>query len=285
MELHQFAAILIKKKQTVMFVVILFLIGAAVITFVQPMQYASWAKILVVQNYSPKTDAYVVSRSNEYLSTVLAQVINTNSFFNEVMNSGFDINKNYFGENYSDQMKKWHAAVSAKPLNDTGIISLTVYHKDRNQSEQILQGINAVMKAKHQDYHGAGDQVEIRTIDQPITSNYPVKPNILLNMLAGLMLGLVFSLSYVYLFPEVGNPAAKAARPLIQKNENIAEKQLFNKQPDIDIPSRPAETPVRPDDTGRHQIYQQAESPRPAYDDLDISGNMRNIFGQSGLNR
>jgi capsular polysaccharide biosynthesis protein len=101
MELHQFAAILIKKKQTVMFVVILFLIGAAVITFVQPMQYASWAKILVVQNYSPKTDAYVVSRSNEYLSTVLAQVINTNSFFNEVMNSGFDINKSYFGENWN----------------------------------------------------------------------------------------------------------------------------------------------------------------------------------------
>jgi len=202
MELFEFAKLLSKRKQTVIIIALLILLLTAVFTLVQPFKYGSNLKVLVIQNFSANTDPYVASKSNEYLSNILSKVIYSNSFYNSVLASMFNIDKNYFSGNVKKQMKKWSKTVDAKAINDSGIITINVYHTNRSQTEQIARSIGYTLQTKHSLYHGGGDNVKIRIIDEPITGNFPVKPNVVLNLVLGLIVGLSFALSYVYLFPE-----------------------------------------------------------------------------------
>jgi len=56
-----------------------------------------------------------------------------------------------------------------------------------------------VLVEQGSQYHGGGEQVEIKLIDKPIVSNYPVRPNLILNAIVALLVGLVVSFVYVYL--------------------------------------------------------------------------------------
>jgi capsular polysaccharide biosynthesis protein len=191
-----------RKKSTIFAIVLLFVMSATVLTIVQPFKYSAESKLLVIQSFPANQDPYTASKSNEYLSSVLASVVSTNSFYNEVMNAGFNINANYFPKEIKKQMKSWRDTVKAGSQYDTGMLNITVYHKDAYQADQIIRAVNSVLQSKHTLYHGIGEGVTIKILDQPIVSNRPVKPNVPLNILAGFAVGLVLALVYVYLFPE-----------------------------------------------------------------------------------
>lgn len=201
MELHDFINLVARKRKTVFGIIALFIILGAGIIAVQRFKYSSKSQLLVVQEYNRTVDAYTASKSNEYLSSVLANVVVSNSFFTKVTEAGFNINTGYFGDNTKDQMKEWNRTVTAKSINDSGIISIVVYHPDRSQAEKIDRAINHVLMTQNTAYHGSGDAVKVRLIDQPITSTLPVKPNILLTIGLAIALGFVTSLIYIYLAP------------------------------------------------------------------------------------
>jgi len=245
---------------------------------------------LVIQNFS-NPDPYLASKSTEYLSNILAKVIYSNSFFENVLESGYYINKNYFGQTVKEQMKIWAKTVSAKSMNDSGIIALNIYHTDRSQTELINRAVVFTLQTKHGLYHGGGENVSIKVIDEPITSNYPVKPNLVLNFGLALALGLVFSLIYIYLFPEEKYNLRLIPKFAGRKAEaDSLEEQQF-------APAAP-ETAVEPIETFREPEYNFSENLNNAnnnnfenYDDLDIReeiareeiakhGNMNNIFGK-----
>ncbi|MFA6548751.1 MAG: hypothetical protein WCT39_02300 [Candidatus Margulisiibacteriota bacterium] len=193
-----------KKKGTLITIVALFLVFSLGISLVQKLKYGSESKVLVYQKFPGGTDIYTINRSNEYLSGVLASVVASDSFYEEVKNAGFSIDFNYFAKEGAgkDELKKWEKTVSAKPLADSGIMQIDVYHPDRYQAEQISRAVNFVLMTKNQNYHGGGDSVVVKVIDKPTVSNWPVKPNILLNLALALIFGLVLGLTYIYLFPE-----------------------------------------------------------------------------------
>ncbi len=192
------------KFQTIFVVILIFLSVSLILTFIQPLKFETTSKMLIIQNFSQETDPYAASRSNQYLSSVLSEVVSSNSFYQEVLNSGYEIDKSYFKQTgflASDELKAWQKTASAKPIGDTGVIEVSAYHTNRGQAEQISKAINFVMKTKNQNYHGSGDRVTIKVIDDPNTSNYPVKPNIALNAVLAVAFGSVFSLAFIYLFP------------------------------------------------------------------------------------
>ncbi|MFH0840551.1 MAG: Wzz/FepE/Etk N-terminal domain-containing protein [bacterium] len=203
MELNQFLTAVKAKKQAILMIVLIFLVISLVITFAQPIKYSSRLKLLVVQNVSQNSsDPYAMAVSNEYLSNILSKITYSNSFFNRVLNSGFEIKPDYFGKTTKKQEKIWNKTISTNPLNDTGIITITAYHKDRAETERIARAVGYVLMTEHSNYHGLGDNLRIKLLDEPITSKYPVKPNIALNLGLAIFLGLVFGLCYVYLVAE-----------------------------------------------------------------------------------
>lgn len=202
MELNEFLSLTGRKKATVLSWMILFLALAVIFTAIQPFKYGAKSKLLVVQSYDGIVDPYAASRSNEYLSNVLASVVSSESFFYEAVNSGFYVDQSYFSQRADKRLKEWDKTVDAKAVNDTGIIIVNVYHRDKYQAEQIASAINYVMKAKNGLYHGAGERVSVKVVDPPIVSRFPVKPNVVLNVSLAIILGLVLGLCYIYLLPE-----------------------------------------------------------------------------------
>lgn len=191
-----------QKRYTVISVFLIFLMIGLLFLLTQNFKYGAKSNILIIQEGAGKVDPYSVSRSVEYLSDLLTRVVYSSAFFESVMNSNFDIDRSYFGNNSNDLMKIWKKTVSAKNLEDSGIIVINVYHPDSHQATQIALAVNNVLIAEHQNYHGLGNSVKISVIDQPLVSNYPVKPNLIFSFLVIIAISLFFSLTYIYLFPE-----------------------------------------------------------------------------------
>ncbi|PLX28107.1 hypothetical protein C0583_02645 [Candidatus Parcubacteria bacterium] len=201
MEIKEFIQLIRRKKQTIATIMITVLVLSALFTFLQPLKYSSTSKIMVVQSFSAGSDPYVTAKSNEYLSNVLSEVISSNSFFVEVMKAGFDIDTDYFSGNAREQMKEWLSSVDASANAATGMIDIVVYHKNKWQAEKISQAINYTLQTKHSSYHGSGNDVEVKIIDQPLLSSWPVKPNIVMNFSLAFVFGFVISIAYIYILP------------------------------------------------------------------------------------
>jgi capsular polysaccharide biosynthesis protein len=273
MELINFLRLIKAKKQTIISITAIFFALTLVITFIQPLKYGSESQILVVQDYGVGIDPYVAAKSNDYLSNILAQVVTSNSFFEEVLNSGFNIDKNYFPERADKRLKTWSETVSAKALNDTGIISINVYHTDKYQTEQIARAINYVLKTKNSMYHGGGNKVNVMTINEPIVSNWPIKPNIILNTLLGVILGLITSLYYIYLFPESQYnfslmPKKKIKLPTANFKSKTENYSVINKIEN----ERPADKQV---DYRNFNSHPQSNN---NYNEITKRGNMDNLI-------
>jgi len=229
MEMNKFISLIKAKKQTIASVVILFLAITAIFTFCQPLKYNSKSSVLVVQNFPPGTDQYSISKSNEYISNILAKVVSSNLFYDDVLNSGFNIDRNYFSKtnNINTEMGKWEKTAQAKPISDTGIIDVNVYHPDKQQLSQIAMAVNFILQSKHGKYHGLGSNIVIKVIDQPIISAWPAKPNIIFNLLLALVVGLVVSLYYIYLFQEESFNLRLWPK---LNGRRMEEDQIFNNQ-------------------------------------------------------
>lgn len=230
MELKDFVKLIKRKKQTIVSILVLFLFLTSVAMIFQPFKYEAKSQVLILQHHGATMDPYVASKSNEYISTLLSRVVYSSSFLNDVYETGFNIDKSYFGDNPTKKIKTWEKTASVKTVRDSGILMINVYHKDRSQAEQINRAISNVFQQKHGTYHGRENDVTIRIIDEPIVSKWPVKPNVILNFSLAIIIGLLVSLSYIYLFPEEEFnlnllPKRKKRVDNIVKNVNLSENK------------------------------------------------------------
>ncbi len=191
-----------KDKRNIILIAVVVLLLTVIFSFLAPLKYRSSSQLLVKQDYKEGSDPYNLSKSTQYISDILAEVVYSSSFFNEVIYSGYNINKDYFSANEQRRKKQWANTVSAHAISDMGIIAIDVYHKDKTQADQIAQAISYILKTKHNLYHGRGDNVSIMIIDNPITSNFPVKPNIIINIILALVFGIALGVAFVYYFPD-----------------------------------------------------------------------------------
>ncbi|MFA6194385.1 MAG: hypothetical protein WC719_01390 [Patescibacteria group bacterium] len=201
MEFLDFIKLLGKKKGTFFTLAFVTVLLTILISLIGPLNYGAKSRLLLIQN-SSASDPYTLSRSNEYLSGLLAEVVHSGSFYNLVLASPYDIDKTHFSGDYNKQMKQWNKTVSTKTYSDTGIIEINVYHSNPYQAQQIALAVNDIIINNNASYQGSGSAIKINIIDQPIVSNYPVQPNLIMNALLAIVGGLLLSLFYVYIFPE-----------------------------------------------------------------------------------
>lgn len=225
MDLREYLKLVYRKKQTLIAVLAVFLVLSLIITAIQPFQYKSSVKLLVIQNFDKNIDPYAASKSNEYLSNILSKVAYSDYFLNQVLSSDFDIDKSYFASDINKRIKKWEKMINVNPVENTGIINIDVFHTSAYQAEQIVRAVSRVLIEKNNDYHGYGNSVNIKIIEGPITSKWPVKPNILLNLVLAAALGLIAGLNYIYLFPEERNYINFFSKRKKREDNQIAQKQ------------------------------------------------------------
>ncbi len=172
------------------------LVLAAGLSFFQPLQYSSSIRLLIIQPSTLGYDPYTAIRAAERIGDNLAQVVYTTDFFNRVISSKFNIDQSYFPENDAKRRKQWSRMVAVQVERGTGLLDITVFHTDRDQATQIARAIAFVMTTEGANYVG-GTALQIRLVDDPLISRFPVKPNILGNGFTGFMLGALFGVLYV----------------------------------------------------------------------------------------
>ena len=202
MDMQELLNFLKRKWQTI----VVFMLAAAVLAFlfsiVQPQNYRADQRFLVVEKYAENVDPYAATQSTQYLTDLLSQVMYSQSFMNQVLSAGYGIDKSSFPSEPQELQKAWQKALSTRVVGDTGILEVSVYFNDRYKTEQLALAVGQVLRTDNGQYHGHGNDVTIQTIDQPITSLYPVEPNLALNTGIGALVGLVIALGFVYLFPK-----------------------------------------------------------------------------------
>jgi len=263
MEHKDFLNLVSRRKLTVFIITAVILIAASLLTFLQPLKYSATSTLLVVQNYGPNTDAYNVSRANQFLSNLLAQVVYSDSFYEKVMTAGYNIDKNIFSVDTNKRKREWQKMIYTRAVADTGMIILKTYHQDKKIADLINQATAYTLMTKHGLYHGLGESVQIKIINDSTLSDLPVKPNVALNLLLGLVVGLAVSLYFIYLFPDKSLGFRRARRQTVE--EEIAyvrpePKQAFNW-------SRPEIEAAEPE-----MAYGQAEEPAEAGQSVEAAG-------------
>ncbi len=189
------------------------------VTLVQQDKYEATTKLLVIQQSQEKIDPYTASKSAENISSVLREVMYTNSFFQSVMRADYFITDN-FGVTDEQKLKSWKKTVSVDILKDTGIITVSVYNRDKLQAEQIAHAIANVLVTQGKEYHGGGDDVTIRIIDGPRVSDRTVIPNIPEDTALGFVLGGIGGLLVLVVRYESGKRnifAAKSPRAFVRE--------------------------------------------------------------------
>ena len=189
---------LIRRWQTLVMFGLLGLVLALVITFVQPLRYSSTVRLLILQDLGSSVDAYTASRSEERIAEDLSTIIYTSTFFDQVMASGFQIDTKNFPKEDVKKRKAWARTVDATVSHGTGLLTIAAYHTDVTQAEQLVRAISYVL-TQHVKEYTSGGNVSMRLVDAPLNSVWPVRPNILANVLSGFFLGgLVGSVSVLF---------------------------------------------------------------------------------------
>ena len=200
MEINTFIKTIKKRQGKIWIFILVFIIIASAVSFSQPLKYQATSRLLIIQE-GAAADPYTMSKSNQYLSSLLAEAVYSSSFFDLMLNSDSNIDWPYFSGDYKQQIKKWKKTVLARNVNDTGVLEIQVYHPDQEQAKQIAATINNLLITQNSLYQGSSNNLKLKIIDQPLVSSWPVKPNLILNFGGALVFGLLFGLIYIYYFP------------------------------------------------------------------------------------
>src|SRR3989338_9148060 len=160
------------------------LILSLAVAFIQPLRYSSTVRLLVLQDPGIAADAFTASRSEERIAENLATVVFTTTFFDQVMDAGFNISQQTFPTKDAARRRAWGRAVSATVARGAGLLTISAYHPDPRQAEQLARAVASVL-TQHAGEYTSGGHVQVRLIDAPLNSRFPVKPNLVANGLSG----------------------------------------------------------------------------------------------------
>ncbi|MBI5071388.1 hypothetical protein HZB93_00620 [Candidatus Falkowbacteria bacterium] len=180
---------------------------ALILSLIQPFQYSAKTRMLVIPS-GGGLDAYSALKSAEAIGENIAQVIYTTSFFDKVIQDNSSI-QNIWSTDETKKRKQWEKMIKAEVLYGTGMIDITVYHKDKAQATMLASTIANVLSKEGRNYFGMPG-LQIIMVSSPLLSKYPVKPNILLNIFMGLLLGLLGGITFAIL---TFHPAMRGEAP------------------------------------------------------------------------
>jgi capsular polysaccharide biosynthesis protein len=190
----QYSKIIKRRWGFVTVVTLVVVLISLIFSLIQPFEYQSEVKILVIQKSAVSIDAYSASKSAERIGRNLGQIIYSSSFFSQILNAGFGIDQSYFPDDEDKRRKQWQKMIATEVPANTTILQIKVFHTDRDQATQIAKAIAYVLDQKAEEYVGIPD-IDLKIVDAPLTSNLPVKPNFILNTALGLVLGFFIAIA------------------------------------------------------------------------------------------
>jgi len=197
MSLKQVINLISKKKWFVFWMTILGAVLAFNVVVSQVPQYKASSKVLVVQKQVGGQDIYSISKSAQYLCKVLEQGIHSDSFFQKVIDSSYEVELANFSSDPKERRKEWEKSIKVRMVRDLGVMEIDVFHPRKEKAEQISWAITNILEQEHPFYHGAGKNVEIKILDNSLVSAKPVDTPLYVGSILGALMGFLFGTAWV----------------------------------------------------------------------------------------
>ncbi len=169
---------------------IIALLGSALL----PLKFSSTVRLLITQTNATGVDPYTAIKSTERIGQNLSEVVYTSSFFNAIaQQQGVDLA--YFPTDEIDKRDEWKNTVSINVVPGTGVMEVTVYHKDRNQATILAVDVAKELAEQAPNYFGYS--VRLQIIDDPLPSRFFAKPDFVRNGGLGALFGFLVASLWV----------------------------------------------------------------------------------------
>ncbi|MFC1640848.1 hypothetical protein ACFL2D_02230 [Patescibacteria group bacterium] len=176
-------------------IVLITTIAAFIFSVAQVPEYETQSRALVIQKQD-NIDAFTASKSADYIASLLEEAIYSDTFYTAVIEKNPEIGLR-FDDQTEKRKKEWANTVSTSVVNDKGILVVKAYDDDRRAAHELGDTIIATLIETASTYHGGGDEIYLRVIDNPSTSTRPVRPNVFLNVFAGVVVGIGLSIIFL----------------------------------------------------------------------------------------
>ncbi|OPL12013.1 MAG: hypothetical protein AVO34_02025 [Firmicutes bacterium ML8_F2] len=182
--------IIYRKKWLVFWLTVLGAVLAFDLAVIQTPEYKSVSKVLIIQKQTSGQDIYSVSKSAQYLSQIMKEIIYSDSFFEKTIESSNKVDFGDFSEQHKKRQKQWERTVKVNIVRDLGMIEINVFHPEQKKAEQINSAIADTLEQEHRFYHGGGQNVELRILDKSLVSQKPVTLDLWTITVLGALIGL-----------------------------------------------------------------------------------------------
>ena len=197
MNFQETIKIIYQKKWLIFWLTVLGAVLVFDLVVIQSPQYKASFKILVIQKQLAGQDIYSISKSAQYLSKILREGIYSDSFFEKVLSSPYQVEAVDFPAQLKERRKQWEKSVKVKIVRDLGIMEIDVFYPDKEKAGQITRAIAGILEENHRFYHGGGQNVEIKVLDKPLVSQKPISFHLWLGSILGALIGFLAGLAWV----------------------------------------------------------------------------------------
>jgi len=184
-------SILKKRWKVILLVGLIFALFSLVISLFFPLDYRADAQVLIISKSRYGVDPYTVVKSSERVGENLIQVIKTDDFFNKVMSqSGYNLDKSKFiNVPNRTRRKRWNKTIQTSVVYGTGMLNLSAFQKDPKEAKQLVSAVANALSAEGWQY--VGGDVTIKVVNDPIVTPWPVRPNLILNVILAFVVGML----------------------------------------------------------------------------------------------
>lgn len=134
-------------------------------------------------------DYYTATRSAEYMSRVLSEIVYSESFIAAVVDTK-RVDTAFLPRDKKDRLEQWSKMLAVKKNGELGLIRISVTGESDREVSRISQAIIAVLGEKSAELFGnGGDKVSVRLLSGPIIENNPSASALGSIVIIGLMFG------------------------------------------------------------------------------------------------
>ena len=141
-------------------------------------------------------DYYTATRSAEYMSRVLGEILYSESFINAVVNTG-GVDMNFLPRDKKSRLDAWAKMLEVKKNPELGFINVTLSGSSEREVSRVSQAVIVVLNEKSGDLFGnSGEKVNVRLLSGPIIESNPTASELSLLVVAGLVFGFFLNFTF-----------------------------------------------------------------------------------------
>lgn len=158
--------------------------------------YRADSQVLIIPDSRYGVDPYTAIRLAEQVGSNLSQIVETSDFSRKVLarvEGRVDLSE-YLTASELERRKAWSKDIDASVTFGTGVMTVGTYHQDPQAAILLNQAVITTMLSDASEY--IGSNVTLKIVNQPVASELPVRPHLLVVVLIAALFGALLAVIF-----------------------------------------------------------------------------------------